>query len=361
LTRELLPGRFPSISAAVHEGRIGLESARVIVNTVKAVRARADEEQLAAMVESLVDTAAHAEPEAVEEAADWWALALDPDGAEPTERTRRRQRALRLGRTLADGTTRATLILLPEHLALLKELLQSRRRGVQLVRTEPGGEEDPQTDGPEWREEQGPDGGDPRTRAQQDYDTVIDVLEAGAKAEAAAVKPVTHTTVVTISAAELEARKGRAFTSGVLVGLSIPIVEQRICNGETRLLVTGPRGEPLSLSRASRLFSPAQKLALTIAAGGRCQYPGCRVPAPYLEAHHVAWFCRDGGSTDISNGIMLCSYHHHLVHAQDSPVEIRKHDGGLYIVPAGWFGPLQPEQRARTGPPHLPRSEPLVT
>lgn len=358
LAGELLPGRFPAVSMAVRDGRIGLESARIIVNAVKAIRARADEEQLSAMVTSLIDTATTADPETVEETAGWWALALDPDGDEPTDRTRRRKRALRLGKTLADGTTRATLILLPEHLAMLKELLQSRRRGVQLVRTEPGSDQDATTDGPEWREEHGPDGTDPRTRAEQDYDTVIDVLEAGAKAEAAdTVKPVTHTTVVTITAAELEARKGRGWLPGTMTGLPVPTIEQRICTGETKLLVTGPNGEPLYLSRANRLFSPAQKLALTVAAGGRCQFPGCRTPAPYLEAHHVAWFCRDGGQTDIDNGIMLCSYHHHLVHAQHSPVEIRTHDGAPYIVPAGWYGPLRPEQRARTGPRHSPPDE----
>ena len=59
----------------------------------------------------------------------------------------------------------------------------------------------------------------------------------------------------------------------------------------------------------------------------------------------MEWFQRDSGETDISNGVLLCSYHHHLIHAKDSPVEIRRHDGDLYIVPKAWTADPDPSQR----------------
>ena len=51
---------------------------------------------------------------------------------------------------------------------------------------------------------------------------------------------------------------------------------------------------------------------------------------------------------------MLCSYHHHLVHAADSPVEIRRHGDDLWIVPRNWFGTPDPLHRRGTGPTRNP-------
>lgn len=188
---------------------------------------------------------------------------------------------------------------------------------------------------------------------RQDYETGISVLRAGANAEhdGPATTAVTHTTVVTITAAELEARAGQGWAFGVLAGIPLPTVERQTCTGDTRLQVTGPNSEPLFLSRAHRVFSKAQKLALLTSAGGRCQYPDCRTPAPFLDAHHIAWYHRDTGETDIDNGVMLCSYHHHLIHAPDTPVEIRRHDRDLYFVPAGHIVTPDDHHRDQTGPP----------
>ncbi|UYM07833.1 HNH endonuclease signature motif containing protein [Solicola gregarius] len=45
---------------------------------------------------------------------------------------------------------------------------------------------------------------------------------------------------------------------------------------------------------------------------GVCANPGCGLT--HLEIHHVAWWGRDHGNTDLENLIGICSRCHHLVH-----------------------------------------------
>jgi hypothetical protein len=51
---------------------------------------------------------------------------------------------------------------------------------------------------------------------------------------------------------------------------------------------------------------------------------------------------------------MFCSYHHHLVHAADSPIEIRRHQNDLWIVPKTWLGTPEHLHRRGTGPTRRP-------
>ncbi len=357
---ETLPGRFPDLADAVAEGSVGVEAARMIVNLWKDVHFRADRDALESAMGVLVQSAKTTDHVGLEQVVWHYRGALDPDGVEGKDVKRQRKRALRVGNTLADGTTSVSMVMTPEDLADLLELLQSRRRGKKLIRTEAGSDETDETLGPEWRED--PDDGvdgEPRSRVQQDYDTATEAWRLATRAEAAGFTgaPVTHETIITITADEVEDRRGQGWAPGIMAGLPMPVIEQQACTGGTRLLVTGATGEPLFLSLSQRLFSPAQKVALTVAAGGTCQYPGCDVPAPYLEAHHVRWYARDGGATDIGNGIMLCSYHHHLIHAKHAPVEIREHDGEHWIVPKGWVGAPDPTHRRQTKG-HLARGRP---
>ncbi|HEY2557269.1 MAG TPA: hypothetical protein VGI08_09180 [Diaminobutyricibacter sp.] len=68
--------------------------------------------------------------------------------------------------------------------------------------------------------------------------------------------------------------------------------------------VSGGRGEVLDLGRKQRLFSPAQKLAFAERDDG-CAWGGCPHPPAYTHAHHIRWWDRDTGRTDLDNGILL--------------------------------------------------------
>ena len=55
----------------------------------------------------------------------------------------------------------------------------------------------------------------------------------------------------------------------------------------------------------------AQKRAL-LARDKGCRFPGC-TNRRYLHAHHIIHWI-NGGATCVSNLVLLCSRHHHLVH-----------------------------------------------
>lgn len=97
--------------------------------------------------------------------------------------------------------------------------------------------------------------------------------------------------------------------------------DTRISAGEARRLacragiipaVLGGKSEILDLGRTQRLFNAPQRRAMGIR-DKVCRAEGCDIPAAWCEAHHLDPWSR-GGRTDVADGVLLCSHHHHLVH-----------------------------------------------
>lgn len=120
------------------------------------------------------------------------------------------------------------------------------------------------------------------------------------------------TVIVTI---DLERLAGRLEGVG-LVGeepVSATQVRRLACQAQLVPAVLGGRSEVLDLGRGSRLFSAAQRKAM--AARDRCcRAEGCTVPAAWCEAHHAGQPWARGGRTDLAEGVLLCSWHHHRAH-----------------------------------------------
>jgi len=131
---------------------------------------------------------------------------------------------------------------------------------------------------------------------------------------------------------------------GVEAGISATTA--RILAAEAHIIpaVLGGAGEVLDLGSARRLFSPAQRQALAEQYGG-CAFPGCGHPPSYTEAHHLQWWSR-GGPTDLSNGIPLCSFHHHRIHDDGWEIQVRDHIP--YFIPPPWCDPDQIPRRGGT-------------
>lgn len=79
-------------------------------------------------------------------------------------------------------------------------------------------------------------------------------------------------------------------------------------------------GRPLSIGRKTRTPSPALKRALR-SRDRTCRFPGCGQHR-FLHAHHIEHWAQ-GGRTDLSNLIQLCTHHHRLVHEGGYSVERR--------------------------------------
>lgn len=83
------------------------------------------------------------------------------------------------------------------------------------------------------------------------------------------------------------------------------------CDSIVQRVLTS-RSIPLDLGRSVRSFTPAQHRALAVRDGG-CRWPGCTQPARRARGHHIEYWTHDG-PTDLANGLLLCPYHHRLVH-----------------------------------------------
>ena len=71
-----------------------------------------------------------------------------------------------------------------------------------------------------------------------------------------------------------------------------------------------PAGSVLSVGRRTRTIPPALRRALEVRDRG-CRFPGCGLR--FTDAHHVTHWA-DGGETSLDNCVLLCRYHHRLVH-----------------------------------------------
>lgn len=84
------------------------------------------------------------------------------------------------------------------------------------------------------------------------------------------------------------------------------------CTARILPAVLGGKGEVLDLGRTRRLFTAAQRKAMRLR-DKRCRADGCSIPATWAEAHHLRpW--SEGGKSDLADGILLCSWHHHRIH-----------------------------------------------
>ena len=109
-------------------------------------------------------------------------------------------------------------------------------------------------------------------------------------------------------AAHLTARRDLAGIGPV----ATPVLEQLACCATiTPVFTTGPT-VILAMGRRRRLATRTQLRALAIR-DGHCQFPSCRRPARWCDAHHIiSWL--NNGPTDLDNLILLCRRHHTMIH-----------------------------------------------
>jgi hypothetical protein len=84
------------------------------------------------------------------------------------------------------------------------------------------------------------------------------------------------------------------------------------CDVSVVPITEDPGGSILDVGRKSRTIPPALRRALESRDRG-CRFPGCGLR--FTDAHHVKHWA-DGGETKLDNLVLLCRFHHRLVHEE---------------------------------------------
>ncbi|MCZ4520063.1 DUF222 domain-containing protein [Rhodococcus ruber] len=148
------------------------------------------------------------------------------------------------------------------------------------------------------------------------------------------------------------------FGDGTTVGwlpwmgpLSRETSRQLACDCILTAIVMDENGSPINLARTARTVTAKQKRALTARDHG-CAFPGCGKPAAWTEGHHI-WHWGDGGPTDMDNLVLLCGFHHRLIHHSDWEVFIGTDNHPWFVPPATVDPSRQPRQSHSRAGPHI--------
>jgi len=104
------------------------------------------------------------------------------------------------------------------------------------------------------------------------------------------------------------------------------------CDANRVLLRETGSGQPLAIGRKSRTVPPAMRRALGARDDG-CRFPGC-TERRFVDAHHIVHWA-DGGATELDNLVLLCRYHHVLVHEKGFGCQRTERGEVAFTTPAG--------------------------
>ena len=165
---------------------------------------------------------------------------------------------------------------------------------------------------------------DDRTHRQRMADALVEcvhhAMDQGTLPRRNGVKP--HVTVTTT----LEGLKNELGAPASDLELLLPIssrtVERVACDCTmSRVLLAD--SVVIDVGRATRSVSAPTRRALRVRDGG-CRFPGCERPVNWSSPHHVEFWVKHRGPTNLPNLLLLCFFHHRLVH-----------EGGWQVVKVG--------------------------
>jgi Domain of unknown function (DUF222) len=304
---------LPQIAKAFGAGEISFEHAALIAKLACAVGT----EPLADYEPILLELASTAPPAKLRIACEHLRQLLDPDGDEDQAARQRRQRYLAAGRTI-DGMVHLQGLLDPAAGDVVLTALQAAMPA------------------PAEYEE--------RTPGQRRADALTDIcagwLGSGEAPTSGGIRPQVQVTVslqTLQSAPQGTGGLGPPVLGDVPVladGQPIPVGEARrlACDAAIIPVVLGSHSEPLDVGRQARLAPVGLRRALNLRDGG-CRFAGCDRPASWCDAHHIRHWAH-GGDTSLANTVLLCQYHHSLIHEgwrllgdPNEMLEFRRPDG----------------------------------
>ncbi|HSK31924.1 MAG TPA: DUF222 domain-containing protein [Propionicimonas sp.] len=316
-----LPARLPLVGAAVDAGEIGPGHVAVITKAAAGWPRGVDPDTLDSAERVLVDQARKVDPGQLGKIAQRLAEILDPDGPcpdrpDPTGRMEFRvgNRNPRTGLTPFGGT-------------FSDEAVETFRQATDALAA------------PRSAQDGAPDTRSPATRLAQAHLQVLrGYLDAGAGPTVGGHVPHISMTI------DYDALTGQLSNATLTHGgpISTGLARRLLCDAKILPAVLNGASQILDVGRAQRLFPPHLRAALTLRDGG-CAWPGCDRPPGWCQAHHItSWL--DGGPTSLTNGVLLCLYHHQQAHTAQWQIRPGP-DGQPDFIPPPWIDPHQHPQR----------------
>ncbi|WP_223914015.1 DUF222 domain-containing protein [Arthrobacter sp. NicSoilC12] len=379
LPRQGLAGRpippvHPELGAAVAAGEVASRAATLVTLALDRVRHSCHPEAAVAMEHALTRTAAGNDADFLARIARSWAEALDQDGAEPSEEQLRQLQGAFL-RKPRHGLQHLEIFATTdqfEHLITVMNTATNPRTGPdtgQGTATGPG-DGSAAADAPGPAAEPATAEEDPalpvldhRSRPQRLLDGLVGAckaaLAAGGLPAAGGLRPQIMATIdyrdlltrlgTTPAEAGTPAHTAQHGTgtrhgTGTLLftgPVTASTVRKLACDADIIPVVLGGEGQVLDIGRASRIFPPHIRKAITARDRG-CAFPQCTIPAPWCEAHHITYWSR-GGTTGTGNGTLLCSHHHHLIHKEHWSIQIQT--GIPWFIPPPHLDPARTPRR----------------
>jgi hypothetical protein len=296
------PVWLTDVASGVSDGTVSVGAAAAIVSGLGTPSPSLGADDLLDAAQTLLAEVGTLPPEKVAKRARELRDEMDAAGVADRERAMYEKRFLRL--TLqSDGMTRLFGMLDPESAALVTDAIDCvtapRRGGPRFV------------DAAELARVAELER-DPRTTEQIALDALVEMVRIAGSADQGRVFGVRKPAVrVHVEGRDLTLREGGGQLEGQTAAVSIATVERTICAGGYLPIVFQSDGK-LDVGHAQRLFTERQRVALAAIWGG-CAHPDCDRPPSWTEAHHaIPW--KKNGPTDVSNGILLCRFHHMWVH-----------------------------------------------
>jgi hypothetical protein len=144
-------------------------------------------------------------------------------------------------------------------------------------------------------------------------DALVDLIRVATLADDRTLLGARRVAVrVHVTEKDLARCAGAGHLEGQSDAVSIATVERQLCESGAIHIRFGADGD-MNLGREQRLFTARQRVALAARDGG-CRWPDCERPPGWCEAHHINEWARDRGETDVIDGVLLCRYHHLLLH-----------------------------------------------
>ena len=325
LTGESRPAKRPHVQRALRSGVIGMSAAAAIIGLLERIAPRVSHEKMDEAEKILVEQAPGLNADQLGKLIVRVEAWLDPDGVAPREEEHRAARSLSMHQRngmfhlngVFDAESGAPLKAAIE--AYVSRQFQARRDAV-----------DP--DAPD---------ADHRSVRQMQADALTYLAEHALDCEDGNTPLGGAQVVLRMGLDDLQSGAGTAIIDGLDQPIDIGTARRMAASGGIVPWVCGGEGEILDLGRERRLFTKAQKLVLAERDGGCAM---CGLPPGMAKAHHISWWERDAGKTDLSNGVLLCTACHHRIHDNGWDIRIE----GIGVNAKVWFIPPPMVDRVRT-------------